>query len=150
MRQGLSAWRATGAEHALSNMLALLADAYRKSGQVEEGLNVLAEALVAVQKTGERWWEAALFRLKGELLLTHFPENQAEAESSLWEALNAARRQQAKALELQTAISLSRLWQRQGKQQAAHQLLAEIYSRFTEGFDTADLQEAKALRDELA
>jgi predicted ATPase len=118
---------------------------------------VLDEALMLVHRTGERCYEAELYRLKGELLLqggqrpkAHGTEQKvAEAEQRFRQALAVARRQQAKALELRAVMSLSRLWQRQGKQREAHQLLAEIYGWFTEGFDTADLQEAKALLDEL-
>jgi predicted ATPase len=118
--------------------------------QVREGLALLDEALALVNKTGERWPEAELHRLKGELLLLLSADNHAEAEGCLHQALAVARRQQAKSLELRAATGLSRLWQQQGKRTEAHQLLAEIYSWFTEGFDTADLQDAKALLEELA
>jgi predicted ATPase len=115
-------------------------------------LDLLAEALTTVQKTGERLYEAELHRLTGELLLTQEGTRQKreEAEQHFDEALAIARRQQAKSLELRAAMSLARLWQRQGKCAAAHQMLAEIYGWFTEGFDTADLQEAKTLLEELA
>jgi predicted ATPase len=118
-------------------------------GQAEEGLNVLAEALAAAHNSGERWWEAELYRLKGELLLARSTENQTEAEACFHQALDVARHQQAKSLELRAAMSLARLWQRQGKQTEAHDLLAPIYGWFTEGFDTVDLQEAKVLLEEL-
>jgi predicted ATPase len=132
--------------------LALLADGYGKAGQAEEGLRVLAEALAAVEGTGERWWEAELKRLKGELLLACEGPRQTwvEAEGCFQQACEVARHQQARSLELRAAASLSRLWQRQGKRNAARQLLAEVYGWFTEGFDTADLQEAKALLEELS
>ena len=94
-------------------------------------------------------WEAELYRLKGELLLTRSSEHQAEAETCFQQALDVARRQQAKSLELRAAMSLARLWQQQGKRAEAHELLAPIYGWFTEGFDTADLQEAKALLEAL-
>jgi class 3 adenylate cyclase/predicted ATPase len=150
MRQGLAAWRATGAEFARPYFVALLAEAYGQDGQVEEGLAVLAEALAAVHATEERWWEAELHRLKGELLWQQGTgQTSLEAEASFHQALEIARRQQAKSLELRAATSLSRLWQRQGKRQEAHDLLAPVYNWFTEGFDTADLQRAKALLDEL-
>ncbi len=97
-----------------------------------------------------RWWEAELCRLRGELLLQQTVEQPEEAEVCFQQALAVARRQQAKSLELRAAMSLARLWQRQGKRREAHQLLAEVYGWFTEGFDTADLQEAKALLDALA
>ena len=114
-------------------------------GQPEEGLRLLAEALTVARHTGERWWEAELYRLKGELLLALSQDHQAEAETCFRQALELARYQQAKSLELRAALSLGRLWQHQGKRAEAYQLLAAIYGWFTEGFDTADLQEAKAL-----
>jgi predicted ATPase len=116
---------------------------------------VVAEALDAVDKTGERFWEAELYRLKGELTLqSRVPGPKAkvgeEAEEYFHQAIEIARRQQAKSLELRAVMSLSRLWQKLGKKEEARQLLAEVYSWFTEGFDTKDLQEAKALLDELS
>lgn len=160
MQQGLAAWRATGTEIAGPSYLALLAEAHGKVGQTEEGLTVLAEALDAVNKTGECWYEAELYRLKGECTLQQFqvassklqvpiPQPQsltphAEAEACFHKALAIARQQQAKSLELRATMSLARLWQQQGKQQEARQLLADVYGWFTEGFDTRDLQEAKA------
>jgi predicted ATPase len=149
LRQGLAAHRAAGAEVARSRDLALLAEAYGKVGQTEAGLSVLAEALAVVDQTGERYWEAELHRLQGELLLGLSTDNTTEAEACFHQALAIARRQEAKSLELRAAMSLSRLWQQQGKSQEAHDLLAPIYGWFTEGFDTADLQEAKALLEEL-
>jgi len=148
MRRGLAAWRATGAELVQPYFLTLLAEAYGKGERAEDGLAVLAEALEAVHHTGECWWEAELYRLKGELLQAAGSGN--EAEACFHQALDVARRQQAKSLELRAAISLSRLWQPQGKPDAARHLLAESYGWFTEGFDTADLREAKALLEELS
>jgi predicted ATPase len=110
---------------------------------------VLTEALTLVDTTGERWYESEIYRLKGELLLQQASDNATEAESCFRHALGIARTQQAKSFELRTATSLARLWQSQGKRQEAHDLLASVYGWFTEGFDTADLQEAKALLDEL-
>ncbi|HSX77531.1 MAG TPA: hypothetical protein VLQ80_03005, partial [Candidatus Saccharimonadia bacterium] len=127
--------------------LAHLAEAYGEVGQTEEGLTVLAEALAVVDKTGERYWEVEIHRLKGELLLALSAEKHAEAETCFHQALAIARHQQAKSLELRAATSLSRLWQRQGKRAEAYELLAPIYGWFTEGFDTPDLREAKALLD---
>jgi len=92
-----------------------------------------------VDKTGERWCESELYRLKGELLLQQSSDNQAETEASFHKALDIARSQQAKSFELRIATSLARLWQQQGKRQEAHDLLAPVYNWFTEGFDTADL-----------
>jgi TOMM system kinase/cyclase fusion protein len=148
MRQGLAAQRATGAEIDQPYFLSLLAEADEKAGQTQEGLTVLNEALDMVNATEERYWEAELLRRKGELLLMQQGQKREEAEECFRQALDIARRQQAKSLELRAAMSLSRLWQQQEKQKEAHQLLSEIYGWFTEGFDTADLQEAKALLEE--
>lgn len=149
MHQGIAAWRATGAELQLPYYLSLLVEAYGKAGQVVEGLRVLDEALTVVHKTGERQHEAELYRLKGELFLMKDVLDTQEAESCLRQAVDVARQQQAKSLELRAAISLSRLWRQQGNRTKAHELLAPIYSWFTEGFDTADLQEAKASLEQL-
>src|SRR5262249_35623766 len=100
--------------------------------------------------TQERWTEAELYRLKGELLLKQTPPDEQQAEACFQQALAIACQQQAKSWELRAAMSLARLWQQQGKCQEAHDLLAPVYGWFTEGFDTADLQEAKALLDALA
>ena len=123
------------------------AEAYGKVGQAEAGLAVLAEALSLVERGGEHMWDADLYRVKGEVLLTDAEESAAEA--CLHTALDIAHRQQATSFELRAATSLARLWQHQGKRAAAHELLAPVYGWFTEGFDTADLQEAKALLDAL-
>jgi predicted ATPase len=149
MRQGIAAWRVTGAELQRPYYLALLAEAHGKAGQANEGLRVLAEALTAVHTTGERQHEAELYRLKGELLLRQDVPDAQEAESCFCQAVDVARQQQAKSFELRAAMSLSRLWQPQGKRAEARQLLEPIYGWFTEGFDTADLQEAKTLLEEL-
>jgi predicted ATPase len=148
--QGMAAWRATGAELTRPWYLAQLAEAYWQEGQGQEGLAVLKEALTLMHTTEERWWEAELHRLQGELLLACSAEHTVEAAVCYQQALDVARRQQAKSLELRAAMSLSRLWQRQGKREAAHQLLADVYQWFTEGFDTADLREARALLVESA
>ena len=161
MQQGLTAYGATGAKFCRPFWLAMLAEAYGQVGRADEGLRALDEALAHVDKTGERFWEAELHRLQGELLLiqgtekgsarTAAPERSimAEAETCFVRALDIARRQQAKSWELRAATSLSRLWQHQGKREAAYDLLAPVYGWFTEGFDTADLQEAKALLEDL-
>jgi class 3 adenylate cyclase/predicted ATPase len=145
MRQGMAAWRATGAEVDRSYFLALLAEEYRKVDQAEEALSMVAEALALVHRSGDCYWEAELHRLKGELLWQQSAEFQGEAEERFQQALAVARRQQARSLELRAAMSLAHLWQRQGKRTEAYELLAPVYNWFTEGFDTADLQEAKAL-----
>src|SRR5712691_10608187 len=149
IQQGLAAYQATGATRDRPYNLALLAEASAQEGQTTEGLEALAEALATLPKSGARWWEAELYRLRGELLLQHAVAQPGEAEASFQQALAVARRQQAKSLELRAVMSLSRLWQRQGKREEARQLLEEIYGWFTEGFDTPDLQEAKALLETL-
>ena len=116
----------------------------------EDGLQALAEAHTLVEQREERFWEAEVCRLRGVLLLRQPGTPPAEAETWLQRALDVARRQEAKSLELRAAMSLSRLWQQQGKQAEAHALLAPIYGWFTEGFDTKDLQEAKVLLEALA
>jgi predicted ATPase len=150
IEQGLSAYRATGGEIGRPHWLALLAEAQGTLGEPEAGLTALAEALVHVEHTGERYYEAEVHRLKGELLLQLPSDHQTEAESCFHHALDIARHQQAKSLELRAARSLSKLWQQQGKRQEAHDLLAPIYGWFTEGFDTVDLKEIKALLNFLA
>jgi DNA-binding winged helix-turn-helix (wHTH) protein/predicted ATPase len=150
MRQGMAAWEATGAALNRPYLLSLLAETCATTGQVAEGLCPLEEALAAVRRTGEGWWEAELHRLQGELLLRGSEEHQGVAEGWFRQALEIARHQQARSLELRAAMSLARLWRSQNKRADALQLLAPIYGWFTEGFDTADLREAKALLDELA
>ena len=158
IRQGLDMYQSTGAEFQRPHFLAMLAEAAGLLGQPEGGLAALEEALTLMEKTGERYYEAELHRQRGELLLlreakSHSDQGsreQHEAEACFQHALDVARRQQAKSLELRAALSLGRLWQRQGKCVEARALLEEIYGWFTEGFDTADLQEAKALLDALA
>jgi predicted ATPase len=152
LRQGLAAWQAAGQALGQLSMLALLAETYGQAGQAEAGLRVLAEAPALMDTTGERFQEAEVWRLQGELLLAQAgaqPQGQ-EAEACFQQALAVARHQQAKSWELRAAMSLSRLWQHQGKRQEAYDLLAPIYHWFTEGFDTADLQEARALLEALS
>jgi predicted ATPase len=149
IRQDLAAVRKTGSALWEPYFLALLADVYAHEGHVEAGLAAVAEALAAAQATGERWGEAELYRLRGSLLLQQTGTPQAQVETWLQRALDVARRQEAKSLELRATMSLSRLWHQQGKRQEAHHLLAAVYAWFTEGFDTADLREAKALLEEL-
>jgi tetratricopeptide (TPR) repeat protein len=148
-QRGLAALRATGASLRLPYYLALLAEVCGHTDQATEGLTLVAEALAHVHTTGECWWEAELQRLKGELLLRLSAERDVEAEACFRSALERARAQQAKALELRAATSLGRLWQRQGKHAEAYALLAPVYGWFTEGFDTGDLQDAKTLLEEL-
>ena len=128
---------------------ALHVEAYGAAGHTEEGLDMVAEALALVKKTGFRFYEAELRRLQGELLLKKAAPDRRQAETCLHRSLEFARSQQAKSIELRAAVSLSRLWHQHGKKEEAHRLLKEIYYWFTEGFDTPDLQEAKALLEEL-
>jgi TOMM system kinase/cyclase fusion protein len=147
--QGLRVLRATRSELLRPYYLALLVEAYETLGEPAAGLAVLAEALTQAETTGERWYEPELYRLKGALLLQQSSEKVTEAESCFHHAITIAQNQQAKSFELRTATSLARLWQQQGKRQEAHDLLAPVYTWFTEGFDTADLKDAKALLAEL-
>jgi predicted ATPase len=150
IHQGLVTRQAIGLELTQPVYLSMLAEAYQSAEQPTEGLTVLADAVRRVGTTGERWREAEMHRLRGELLLTVSAAHHGEAESCFRQALAIARHQQAKSWELRTATSLARLWQFQGKRQEAYDLLSPVYNWFTEGFDTVDLQEAKQLLDELA
>jgi predicted ATPase len=153
LRQGAAALQATGVLVYRTVTPAMLAEVLAHQGQVEEGLAALAEAFAVVRDGGEPYWEAELHRLQGELLLQGAEVEalaRAEAEACFRQALAVARRQSAKALELRAVMSLSRLYQRQGRQAEARPLLAQTYGWFTEGFDTPDLREAKALLDDLA
>jgi predicted ATPase len=149
MHQGLGAVQSMGLKLYHAYFLSLLAEAYGQTGQPEHGLQVLAEATTLIATTEVRWWEPEVARLQGALLLQRSLPEVGQAEACFQQALDVARRQQAKALELRAALSLARLWQDQGQHAAARQLLAEIYGWFTEGLNTADLQEAKALLAEL-
>jgi predicted ATPase len=154
MRHGLATEQALGAVLLRPYNLALLAEVYGKAGQAEAGLAALAEAQEVMDNSGERFYEAELYRLKGELTLQisiqSLESRGKEAAVCFLKAIEIAQRQSAKSLELRAVMSLSRLWQQQGKKAEARQLLAEIYNWFTEGFDTKDLQEAKALLEALA
>jgi len=154
LQERLAALPATGAEIWGPLFLGALAQASAQDGQAEEGLRVIAEALAMVEKNEERWNEAELYRLKGELTLQskiQDPQStvEEEAEACFLKAIEIAQSQKAKSWELRASTSLAHLWQRQGKQAEAHQLLSEVYGWFTEGFDTKDLQEAKALLELL-
>jgi predicted ATPase len=149
IRKGLTDLRATGAGLWQPCFLALLAEACGKANRVEEGLAVLDEALAAVHERGERFYEAELHRLKGELLLQRDGAEEPEVEASFQMSTAVARAQQARSLELRAALSLARLWAGRGEQRKAHDLLAPVYEWFTEGFGTSDLQEAKALLAKL-
>jgi predicted ATPase len=161
IRQGVATWQAMGSQTRMLHMTydaALMASVYGQMDRPAEGLAVLTEALAHAHPTEERFYEAELHRLQGELLLqsgVRAPKSRGstphveEAEACFHQALESARGQQAKSLELRAAMSLARLWQHQGKRAEAHELLAPVYGWFTEGFDTADLQEAKTLLEEL-
>jgi predicted ATPase len=157
LRAGITDSRSRGVRCYLPGPLCSLAEAQAQAGDREGGLATLAEALALVEETDERHWESELYRLKGELLSAQSMQGdeaevevEAEAERQYWRAIEVARRQRAKSWELRATISLARLWRRQGRTNEARQLLAEVYGWFTEGFDTPDLQEARALLDELA
>src|SRR5262249_31118720 len=142
LQQNIHKWR--------PSVLGLLAEAYGRAGQAKDGLTILDEALGLVHRTGERHGEADLYRLKGELLLALSAANQPEAEVCFRQAIAIARSQGAKSWELRAVLSLSRLYHQQGKTEEARPMLAEIYGWFTEGFDTADMQEAKALLEAIS
>jgi len=147
IRSGSTAYCATGAAAWVPLHLGLLAEACEIAGQLEEGLSLLDEALPIMDRTGERWFAAELYRHKGQLLLR---QGHSEAAEELYrKALSIAREQQAKLWELRAAASLARLRRDQGRRAEARDLLAPVYGWFTEGFDTPDLKEAKALLDEL-
>jgi len=172
IRQGITTYQASGVVMLYPASLATLAEAYGKGGKPEEGLQMLPEALTVTSNTGQHHCEAELYRLKGELLLMQESKgqdskgknqkskiktnsrhsalaSQGEAEECFLKAIGISQKQQAKSLELRASTSLARLWQQQGKRHEAHSMLSDIYGWFTEGFDTKDLQEAKALLDEL-
>jgi predicted ATPase len=157
LQEGLAQLRQAPAV-GLSQQPLRLAEIYGKAGQAEEGLRVLTEALASVSKNGERRFEAELYRLQGELLLMQSTgaggsptaPAKVEAETCFHRAIDVARSQHAKSFELRAAMGLSRLWQRQGKRHEAREMLAMVYGWFTEGFDTPDLQEAKALLEALS
>jgi predicted ATPase len=150
LRQGSEAALAAGSELWRPSFLTLHGEAVDAAGQPEDGRRLLAEAQDVTVRTDERFYEAELSRLTEMWHLAHSPEVQAKAEAHMRHALDIARLQQAKSLELRAAVSLSRLWQRQGRRIEAHELLAPLYGWFTEGFDTADLQDAKALLEEVS
>ena len=147
--QGLAGYRASGSTNKLSNYLAILSEGYLALGQTQTGLTLLAEALDWIKRTDERWWEAEVYRLQGELLHRQ-GEPLTTVEACFEYASAIAHRQQAKSLELRATMSLCKLWQAQGKHAAAQQRLAQIYNWFSEGFATPDLIEAKQLLDSLA
>jgi predicted ATPase len=149
IREGMAIRQSIGAQCHLTGILGALAEAQAKAGRPKEGLTTLDETLVLVEQTDERLWEADLYRLRAELLLMQGEEAEVEAERQYWQAIEVARRQAAKSWELRATTSLARLWQKLGRTDEAREVLAQIYDWFTEGFDTPDLKDAKALLDEL-
>jgi predicted ATPase len=150
IQEGLAASRATGAEVFRPHFLTLLAEACMETGRLDAGLNALTEALATADEHEIRNYNAEMHRLKGELLLRQRDSNAAEAQRCFWRAVEIARNQSAKSWELRATMSLARLLDKQGKRDEARVMLADIYDWFTEGFDTADLKDAKALLDDLA
>ncbi len=149
LQRGIAALRAQGADIWLPFRCTMLAEVFDLLGNTEEGLQSLAEAQTLMDETEERWWEAEIYRLQGTLLWRNSMAPPAEVEIWLRRAVDVARRQEAKSLELRAAASLARLWHQQGKRLEAHDLLAPVYNWFTEGFDAPDLKEAKALLEEF-
>jgi len=146
---GITAWRSTGGTGWVPLYLSYLARAHAELGQFDDAWRCIGEAMTAVETTNERWCEAEVNRIAGEIALKSPERDTAKAEVYFERALAVARKQQAKSLELRAAMSLARLWRDQGKRDEARALLAPVYGWFTEGFDTLDLKEAKALLDEL-
>lgn len=150
MVEALVAYQAVEAQLALPMFFTLLAEGYAALDRIEDGLHAVTEGLTCSERTGERWWDAELHRLRGTFLLAQAASQHHEAAVCFHHALHIAQRQQAHLLELRAAMSLARLWQCQGQYAAAYALLAPIYGWFTEGFETADLREARALLEALA
>jgi len=147
---GMAAWRSTGATMWVPVYLSYLTRAYAEVGKFDRAWRCIGEAIAAIETTKERWWEAEVNRTGGEIALLSPEPDAAKAEAHFERALAVARAQQAKSWELRAAMSMARLWRDQGRRDEARELLAPVYGWFTEGFDTRDLKEAKALLDELA
>jgi len=150
LSEALAPFRASGGLVRLPYYLSLLGEAHARAGAPSQALEAFDEALDVVERTGERRWEAEINRLKAVQLLTHAPNDTESAQRILQHALDVARGQKAKSLELRAATSLARIWHEQGKVTAARDLLTPVYHWFTEGFDTADLKAAKARLDDLS
>jgi predicted ATPase len=147
---GIAAYRSTGATLGLTAWLSYLMKAHADLRQFDDAWRCSEEAITHIETTKERWWEAEVNRIAGEVALLSPEPDAAKAETYFERALAVARRQQAKSWELRSSMSLARLWRDQGRVQQARELLAPVYGWFTEGFDTRDLKEAKALLEELA
>ena len=150
MRRNLAEFKADGAGVRVAQYLAMTAAALGKSGKPREALREIEESMAVIERSGERFYEAEVHRLKGELLLVQDASNEAQAEQCFRAAIEISRKQHAKSWELRATTSLAQLLVKQGKRDEARTQLAEIYNWFTEGFDTADLKDAKALLDELS
>jgi predicted ATPase len=146
---GIATWRSAGATQYLPSWLSYLGAAHAELGQPDEAWRCISEAVTAIETTKERWCEAEANRIAGEIALKSPQRDTAKAEIYFERALAVARQQQAKSWELRAAMSMARLWRDQGKRDEARELLAPVYGWFTEGFETLDLKEAKALLDEL-
>jgi predicted ATPase len=149
IRRGIDVLQAKAGAR-LSYYRALLAEACGWAGLIDDAFQALADGFADIQKTEERWWEAELHRLRGELLRSETVSRGAEAEASFHRAIEVARGQHAKSLELRAAMSLGRLWRDEGRRHDAHRLVAEVYGWFTEGFDTVDVREARSLLEDLS
>jgi predicted ATPase len=147
---GIAAWRSTEATWSLPSWLSYLAAGHAELGQLDEAWRCIGEAMSTIETTKERWFEAEVSRIAGEIALKSSEPDAAKAEAYFERALAIARQQQAKSWELRSAASMARLWRDQGKRDEARELLAPVYGWFTEGFDTLDLKQAKALLEELA
>ena len=147
---GIAAWKSTGSTVFMPWHLSNLTRAYGELGQLDEAWRCIGEAMATIKTTKERWFEAEASRIAGEIALKSPEPDTAKAQAYFERALAVARQQQAKSWELRSAMSLARLWCDQGKVQQARELLAPVYGWFTEGFDTRDLKDAKALLQELA
>ena len=150
LTEGITAWRSTGTTGYAPMHLAHLMRAYADVGQFDNAWRCFDEAIALIERSKERWYEAEIYRIAGEVAWISSKSNAAKAEALLQRALTVAREQQAKSWELRGALSMARFWHDQGKRHQAHDLLGPIYGWFTEGFDTRDLKEAKALLDHLA
>jgi tetratricopeptide (TPR) repeat protein len=150
LTSGITAFRSTGSDSWIPARLSYLAKAYADLGQSDEASRYIGEAMMAVDTTKERWWEADIYRMAGEIALMSSEPDAVKAGAYFERALAVARKQQAKSWELRAAMSMARLWHDQDKRDEARDLLAPIYGWFTEGFDTRDLKEAKALLETLS
>ena len=147
---GMTLFRSIGSTYWLPTFLSYLAMTYAELGQFDHARSCLSEAMTAIERTGETWFEADVYRIAGEVALKSPQPDAANAQTYFERALAVARQQQAKSWELRAAMSMARLWRDQGKPQQGRELLGPLYGWFTEGFDTRDLKEAKALLEELA